>query len=435
MKRVVVIGAGLAGLIAANRLAEAGQRVTLLSKGLGGLQLGQGTIDVFGYNPGRVTNPIMAVAAVAGISARAERAKATKITAVNAGEPSHPYSVIGPEPVLASISYAKSLLPDLLVGDPEANYQLPTAVGAIRPTCLAQPSMIAGHVQAGTNYLIVGLAQLKDFHPQLVAENLARTKLPDGGSVSARHVILDFAARTGEIDSTGLAYARALDDPAVLDQLVQALRNVVKAGEIVGLPAVLGLRDASVWQELSNKLGQPVFEIPLPPPSVPGMRLNEALTAKALAAGVRIVPGVRTISFTADQGRLASVSIDTAPAPREFVADAFVLATGGFEAGGLAMDSHGSVTETLFDLPLAGLDAPALLHGDYWGAEQPLFAVGVRVDPQMRVLDASGAVVYQNLRAAGGIIAGSAGWADKTGDGVALASAVLAADSITRELA
>ena len=61
MSRVVVIGAGLAGLIAAFRLAAGGATVTLLSKGIGGLQLGQGTIDVLGYAPDRVrrTGPVL----------------------------------------------------------------------------------------------------------------------------------------------------------------------------------------------------------------------------------------------------------------------------------------------------------------------------------------------------------------------------------------
>ena len=81
MSRVIVIGAGLAGLVAANRLASAGVGVTLLAKGIGGLQLGQGTIDVLGYSPDRVTNPILTLSAIA--SAR----------------PEHPYAAIGAAPV------------------------------------------------------------------------------------------------------------------------------------------------------------------------------------------------------------------------------------------------------------------------------------------------------------------------------------------------
>lgn len=413
MKRVVVIGAGLAGLVAANRLAAGGARVTLLSKGLGGLQLGQGTIDVFGYGPERVTNPIRTVQALPG---------------------THPYTRIGADKVLTGLAFLKQLLPDLLVGDPEANYQLPTAVGAIRPTCLAQPSMVAGNLTANDRVVIVGLRQLKDFHPQLIAENLARTDLPSGGRAKVRHLLVDFPVRE-EVDTSGLSYARAFDDPGTRERFARTVINQLETDEIVGLPAVLGVHDPNAWRKVAEKLGHPVFEIPLPPPSVPGIRLNEALTAIAKAAGVRFVPGTRAFDFSASDGRITSVRIAVEPAGREFAADAFVLATGGFESGALELDSHGEVHETLFGLPLDGLDNVPLIHGEYWGDPQPLFDVGVRVGNDLKPLDASGAPVYANLWAAGGILAGSSGWAEKSGDGVALASAIGAADSILKELA
>jgi glycerol-3-phosphate dehydrogenase subunit B len=413
--RVIVIGAGLAGLVAANRLASAGAGVTLLTKGIGGLQLGQGTIDVLGYAPDRVTNPLLTLMAVA--SARSE----------------HPYAAIGAAPVHAGIDYLKSLLPDLLVGDAEANYQLPTAIGAIRPTCLVQPSMLAGHVKDGAKLAIVGLRRLKDFHPKLVADNLARTTLPDGGRLTARPVSVDVPARDGEVDSSGLTYARAFDDPGFRARFAAALAPLLHADETVGLPAVLGIRDTGAWKHLSELLGHPVFEIPLPPPSVPGMRINEALMAKAKASGVRVVNGTRVVSVRVADGVVKAVSMATAGANREFAGDAFVLAPGGFESGALALDSYGNVTETLFGLPLAGLDNGPLVHGDYWGAEQPLFKVGVRVGTDMRVLDGNGAIVHSNLFAAGGIIGGSSRWAEKSGDGIALGSAVQAADSILKE--
>ncbi len=412
MSRVIVIGAGLAGLTAANRLAAGGAQVTVVNKGLGGLQLGQGTVDVLGYAPERVTNPALTLAAL------------------TAAHPDHPYATIGTAAVRTGVEYLKQLLgAELLVGDVETNYQLPTAVGAIRPTCLAQPSMIAGHAAAGTAMVIVGIRRLKDFQHHLVAQNLARTELPDGGRLQVRAVSVDVPARD-ETDSSGLTYARAFDDPAFRARFAAALQPLLVDDEIVGLPAVLGLKDLTAWSDLAERLGHRVFEIPLPPPAVPGMRLNEALLARARDAGVRVVPGSRTVGFRAEDGRIAGVSVATAGADREFTGDAFVLATGGFESGALAMDSHLRVTETLFGLPLTGLDAAPLIHSDYWGAEQPLFRVGVRVSPDMRVVDPAGGPVYPNLYAAGGIIGGSSRWAEKSGDGIAVGSAVVAADSI-----
>ena len=51
---VVVLGAGVAGLTAAARLAERGARVCVLAKGVGSTHLAPGTVDVLGYAPERV---------------------------------------------------------------------------------------------------------------------------------------------------------------------------------------------------------------------------------------------------------------------------------------------------------------------------------------------------------------------------------------------
>lgn len=410
--RVVVVGAGLSGLVAAIRLATGGARVTLVAKGLGGLQLGQGTIDVLGYAPDRITDPL------GGMDALVAR------------EPGHPYAVLGADRVRTSLTYLAGLVgPELLQGDPESNLHLPTAVGAIRPTCLAPASMVAGNVRDGQHLAIVGLRRLKDFPAGLVAGNLARTTLPDGGRLDARSLIVDVPARDGEVDSSGLTYARAFDDPGFRGRFADVLRPRLIDGERVGLPAVLGYRDLTAWRDLSERLGHEVFEIPLPPPSVPGMRLNDALTSLAKAAGVRIVLGSSATSAQVDGDRIVSVTVATTGAPRVFPADAVVLATGGFESGALAVDSHRHVSETLLGLPVRGADEPLIRPG-YWGTDQPVFRTGVDVDADMRVLDAAGAPVYANLAAAGGIIAGAARWTEKSGDGIALASAVVAAETI-----
>lgn len=417
MSRVVVIGAGLSGLVAAIRLAKAGVGVTLLTKGLGGLQLSQGTVDILGYTPERVERPLAAIGAFTG------------------NHPAHPYGTIGITAVRAGVEYLRDLLgPELLVGDPETNVWLPTAVGALRPTALPQPSMLAGVPTDGASFAIVGLRRLKDFHPELIAGNLSRTPLPGGGSLSARAVMVDVPAREDEIDSLGVFFGRAFDNPATRDRFLTEVGPHLKPGEVVGVPAVLGLGVLDAWRDVAERLGHPVFEIPLPPPSVPGMRLNQALTAIAKAAGVRLVLGSKVTDFRAHAGRVSSVILMASGGPREFEADAFVLAPGGFESGALMVDSYGHVTERIFGLPLSGV-TDALVHGDYWGADQPLFRVGVAVDKAMRVTDEAGSVVYENLHASGGILAGATRWAEKSGEGIALGSAWAATEQILKELA
>ena len=52
----------------------------------------------------------------------------------------------------------------------------------------------------------------------------------------------------------------------------------------------------------------------------------------------------------------------------------------------------------------------------------------------MRVVDENGTAVYTNLFAAGGNLAGATRWREKSGEGIALASALAAVDAIVEEL-
>ena len=146
MRDVVVIGAGMAGLAAAIKAADAGLSVTLISKGVGGIQLGAGTVDILGYGPDPIERPLEALAAHV------------------ASRPTHPYAHLGPERVGSAVAWLRDTVgPDALIGDENRNVRIPTGVGALRPTCLIPPSMEAGIPRAGARYAIVGLARFKDF--------------------------------------------------------------------------------------------------------------------------------------------------------------------------------------------------------------------------------------------------------------------------------
>lgn len=413
MRDVVVIGAGLAGLSAAIRLAKAGKQVDLITKGLGGIQLGQGSVDLLGYAPDRVTNPVSAI---------------DELVAKN---PKHPYAKLGSAQVGESAKWLADLLgEELLVGSPDKNFMLPTAIGAVRPTCYAQPSMISGEVTPGKKYVIVGLRRLKDFYPQMVAGNLEKAELPGGGKVSARFVWVDVPVRGNEADSSGLVHARALDNADFREKFCAAIKPLLQDDEVVGLPAVLGLKDLNAWRDIAASLGHEVFEIPIAPPSIPGMRINEKLTEIVRGLGVRYNIGAEVVDFKTENGRIASITFDSAGHPTTVEAENIIYAPGGFESGALRVDSYYNVTERAFNLPLV-IPEGKLLNEKYWGP-QPLFEVGVGVDEQMRVLDGD-KVLYSNLFAAGGIISGATRWRDKSGEGIALASALRAAETILGE--
>jgi len=405
MKRVIVIGAGLSGLLAATALARAGIDVTCVHFGTGGLVLQPGLVDVFGYDPGLVASPMKAV------------------SSASAG---HPYAAIGARATTRGLELLRELAgPGLLIGDAQTNVALPTAVGAWRPACLYPPSMAAG-IKAPGKMVIVGLRGLRDFNPALIAGNLAK----GNPEAVVRHATMAVAPGPGGI--AALAFARYFDTAAGQRALASALRFVVHAGETVGLPAVLGLDNPNTWRLIQESLGHAVFEIPLPPPSVPGWRLNNALTDAATQAGVRFWHGARVVAVSQEGGRATGVVIESAGHPSELKADAIVLATGGLTGGGLDIDDHQTISEPICNLPLANV--PGEPFNDDPLTPQPMWLVGVPVDAGMHPLDAGGQVVLPNLHAIGGLLAGSARSAEKTTQGISAGSAMAAVDAIMEEL-
>ena len=411
MKRVVVVGAGLAGLVNATALAKAGFSVTCVHFGVGGTPLMPGVVDVFGYGPQLVSQPLAAVAAASS---------------------DHPYGAIGVDATQRGVELIQQLAgPALLMGDAAVNVCLPTAVGAWRPTCLFSPSMNAGRQGGAQHIVIVGLQRLKDFYPQLVAANLTAAST-ESERLVVRSASVDVVARRGEVDTSGMAFARFFDTADGRQALVEALRPVVAGDETVGLPAVLGLDDVTAWRQIEDALGHPVFEIPLSPPSVPGWRLQKALLRAATEAGVRFMSGSRVVQVDVADGQASGVVIDSAGHKTSVAADAVVLATGGFESGGLEIDSYRKVSEPIMGLPL---ELPSELFVADAMASQPVFRAGVRVDSAMHPVDGDGQPVCANLYAIGGLLAGSIRWEEKTGEGIAVGSAVAAADAIGKELA
>jgi glycerol-3-phosphate dehydrogenase subunit B len=411
---VVVVGAGLAGLTAALRLAEQGLRVLVVATGVGGTHLAPATIDVLGYVDGPVESPAEALPEFA------------------ATHPGHPYRRLSVELIRSSLEWFRERLGELgYQGRLEENFLLPTAVGVAKPTALVPQTMAAGDLRAGGRFVFVGLRGLKDFYPAYLADNLVRAALPGGASVSARAVELaPPLGDEGDVSSTG--FARRFEQPEFRDLVVRELERRLVPGEIVGFPAVLGFRHArEVWRELETRLRHPVFEVPTLPPSVAGIRLFESMTGALRREGARVVVGSRVSGAEHSGKTLEGVVAQTAGRPRTYRARSFVLASGGFASGGLQLDSYGRVRETAFDLPLVGVpapDAPRFEPGYF--DEHPIARAGLAVDDELRPVDAGGAPAFENLHAAGATLAGAAPWREASGNGLSLATGYAAASAI-----
>jgi glycerol-3-phosphate dehydrogenase subunit B len=405
----VVVGAGVAGLTAAARLAESGAQVCLLAKGVGSTHLAAGTVDVLGYDPGRVESP------------------AEALPGFVAARPDHPYALVGVEAIGPALEWFAERIERgpqpgyRYVGGLEHNHLLPTAVGAARPSALVPETMAAGDLRAAEPVCAVGLRPLRDFHASLCAANVARS------GVEARAVEVPFDADRPDENTLGLA--RRFEDPAVRRAFADRLAPQLREGERVALPAVLGARDPhGVWSDLESRLGRPVVEIPTPPPSVPGMRVYDALQAAVRAAGGRIVMGAEVVGAEREGDRVTALRAHTAGRDTTYAARWVVLATGGFVSGALALGSDWVVRESVLGLPVRGVPGPGepRFGADYFG-DQPMGRAGIAVDGAQR------AEGLENVLVAGAALPGAEPWREGSGEGISLASGYRAADIVRAE--
>ena len=158
---VIVIGAGLAGLMAAEAAQNQGARVLVLARGMGSLPLTTGCIDGLGYFPR--TEDVLLSSPLAALPQLAQ------------DHPRHPYAILGQEKILQALAHFQELARFIeapYAGNFNSTLLLPTPLGTFHPTCLVPETMNHGNLFLPGPVLLVGFRGLKDFSPFLAAENL-----------------------------------------------------------------------------------------------------------------------------------------------------------------------------------------------------------------------------------------------------------------------
>ncbi len=416
MLDLLVIGAGLSGMMAAYAAARDGLRVRVIAKGLGSMHWSAGGVDLLGYLPGE------------------EDAVVTPLTALDALPAGHPYRIPGQEGVTEALALFQEIMGQsglAYTGAPSAdsNLSLPSPVGAARPVYLAPAGQRGGDLDDDAPILVMGFQGMRDFYPELIAENLTRLGHP------ARADFLPLDMITNLRDRNTIQLALALDEPERAKRLGQALKVRVRSGERIGLPAILGLDEHPRTLEiLAAESGAPVFEIPTLPPSAPGVRLHKALRATLLDAGVRVEAGMEAMGFEREGKRIRWVETETAARPLKHRASHFLLATGGILGGGIDSDHTGKAWEVVFGLPLTTPQA----RSQWFRPEfldprgQPVFRGGVPVNNEWQPVDGDGQVVYENVWAAGNVLAHTDPILERSLEGVAIATGVAAGQAIVQ---
>ena len=426
---VVVVGAGLAGLSAAIALAEAGATVQVVAAGHAATHWASGGLDV-AAPPGSPT----------------ARAGVLQLAAVG----THPYALVGAA-VEEGLAWLRATLEReglLYVGDLDAPLRaVPSAIGGTRRAAILPAGQAAALAPwtAGEALVVCGPAGFKDFWPDAIAASLRRSAVWGGATPpqTVRAVTVELPGLAGLRNLDALELARRFDEPGwrgrALDAIARALdadgsgRGLGAAAGRVALPAVLGLDShLAVLDEARARLPLEPFEVPLVPPSIPGMRLYRALRDALRRHGGRIQVGEPVLRVELQGGRVSAVVNAAAVRELRIRTDALVLATGGIAGGGLVATADGRLEEPLLGLPL---EAPAvtewLAADPFDPAGHPLEAAGIRVDRELRpVVSPGGPPILDNVRIVGSLLAGQRYLRERCGDGVALSSGWLAARSI-----
>ncbi|TMT87272.1 glycerol-3-phosphate dehydrogenase subunit GlpB [Haloterrigena sp. H1] len=412
---VLVIGGGLAGTTAALAAADEGAQVRLVSYKQSTLRHASGLIDVLGYTPtgdGPLVDPFGALADL---------------------PEGHPYERVGLEAVREALSFFDEIAGDTYDGGhTDANALVPTHGGTVKPTARYPTSTAAGLASDDRDTLLVGFETLPDFEAPLAASHLEAA----GAPFAARGVTVRFPGIVRD-DAKVTRYAHLLDqDEAVetaagettaREALADIVRSQIEDESRVGFPAILGDDHANVVRaDLSDRLGVDVFEVPMGPPSLPGLRLEDLLYDALEDAGVRVTTGVPVVEYETDTDRrIDHVVVDRNGTEIPHRAEQYVLATGGLVGKGVRSERK-RVFEPIFDchVPHAA-DRYDWFVDDVFG-DQPYARFGLPVDRELRPLDAGDAPEFSNLRAAGAVLGGYDFAAEKSGSGVSLATGYVA---------
>ena len=220
-----------------------------------------------------------------------------------------------------------------------------------------------------------------------------------------------------------------MDEEPFRESLGEAIRRQMAGEKRIGLPAVLGLRDpADVLKTLETVTGARVFEIPMLPPSIPGLRIFHRFREMLIAKGATFLMGNPVTGAEVKDGRCEGITVHNPPLSTEYRAESYILATGRFLGGGLWADME-RITEPLFHLPVFQPES----RGE-WFRERffqpeahPIHRAGIVTDADLRPVDAEGKVVLKNVRAAGSILAHHQAIEEHSREGIDIATGYLAA--------
>ena len=416
----IVIGGGMAGLSAALRLAEAGQKTLLMASGQSALHFSSGSIDLL----------------------ESEGDPRAALPAFMAEHPDHPYSKVGLTNIEASLADLQRHCHEqgLPLFRQETNHQRLTPIGTLKSTWLS-PHTCACQTDAPAPdaILLATLEGFRDFHPALAAANLATHPRFAHCRIMTGEIRLsqlaEFSRNPHEFRSADIARLfdkQKGDQPDLLADLAREICHMVHESSDPGcrhvvLPACLSLGLVGPrLAELEKRTGCTIKEVATMPPSLIGMRMQEALKRRFQALGGTFLTSERVLGARYEGDKVLGVHSQNGD-DQLFEADHFVLASGSFFSRGLESRLRG-IREPIFDADVLSLEERDAWAGRRLFDHHPFMGFGVKTDDKLRVM--RGGKPLTNLYGAGSVLAHYDPIKEGSGSGVAVATGWQAAGHI-----
>ncbi len=440
---VLVVGMGMAGLMAAYTAAKQGKNVHLLATGLGALSIASGCIDILGYVQKEATKAgeQIETSLETGQAAHGVPVGQTTMQAVQnpwdglAQLPaSHPYSIIGTSAVQQALQMLQELCAEQgaeFTCQEQQNALVPTIIGTLKPTYVYPSASNSAPLFAAKRVLVASVDAIRDCHPHLIAQQLQKYPALQHVAFSTASLPSHFGAAHRAVSP--LDVARYVDSKEGFSWLVQALTPLAKDVDAILVPPILGTRIAqeksSPWKQLQDALDCGVVEMLSLPPGVGGHRLSQLLLKAVRSLGVRIIENATITRAHMHEGRCLALVAHGEGVEHRYEAENFILATGGILGGGITTKPN-HAHETILGIPLK---TPAIPED--WAAENAFGShaftqMGVMVNEKLQALDADGNSVAENVYFAGRTLGAYDYAAEKSGNGVAMATGWYAAQNI-----
>lgn len=397
---VIVIGGGLAGLMAACVAASRKQSVTVLTYGSGSLPLASGAIDVLGVN--------------------------NFDDAFKSLPKYHPYKKIGKDNIDAAAKFfvnvaAQANLP--YVGEVGKQIPIVTAVGTLKYSALVPESMDASRLADKKKIFVVGIAGLKDFYAKMLADNLKKY----------------FPKKTFEVVKIDLHLLggrdiTCMDAAQLLTDNEQPLANELKAlnataDDAIILPPIFGVMGNFSRSTVQTQLRAEILETTCLPPSPPGIRLQRAFMKYLQNSGVKFFENSKVVRCIADGKKVTGVIVENSVREKIFRANKVILATGGLYSGGITIHDFDNPQEPIFDVPVFFPEGAENWSNVELFSDKPqgFSTTGILTNSNLNPVNSSGKVMFDNLHIVGANLGGCDKIFERSAGGIAIASAYKAA--------